>query len=94
MAEGPIRNLMLALMLDAWNSVATRGRSFSSEYRARETLRWVSGLTPDPRIEFTSACTYLGWDVDATREAFRRTRGRAIALQRQGKKNTYKILAT
>lgn len=93
MTEAPIRNLMLALMLDAWNTVSTRGRSFANEYRARETLRWVSGRVPDARIDFSAVCTYLGWDIEATREAFRR--GQVPRLtQRPGPRRNHKIGAT
>lgn len=93
MTEAPIRNLMLALMLDAWNTVSTRGRSFENEYRARETLRWVRGLVTDARIDFSAACTYLGWDIEATREAFCRSETTCLT-QRPGPRRNHKIGAT
>lgn len=77
--NSPEMKLLYAIIIDAWDQVASfrrvspgspRGREVARE--ARDVFRWIEGHTESgPRIfSFESVCGHLGWDAAQVRRAF------------------------
>lgn len=63
----PERCLLVALLLDAWNCVASGGRA---RRPCEEALRWVNGQSPGAMVKFDFVCSHLGLDQEKIRFKF------------------------
>lgn len=78
-ADTPELRLLLAIIIDAWDRVASFRRAGRNPAHrrdltreARDVFRWIEGLTESkPRLfSFQSVCDHLGWEMTTVRRAF------------------------